>query len=243
MPRLSDPRPPGPRRSARALALTLALAAGAACAQADGTASARTLPSDAYEQPRHRVVLQRGAAELRAYEPMLLAEVSVQGERDSAARDGFRLLARYIFGGNQRRESIAMTAPVIQAAQPPKGERIAMTAPVIQAPAADGTAEGPPRWTVAFVLPASYTLESVPLPQDERVQFRVLPAEHRAALRFSGFSTADNLARHRELLLAFVREQGLVMRGEPALAFYDDPFTLPWNRRNEWWVAVRTPPG
>lgn len=208
---------------------------------------ARTLPSDAYEQPRHRVLLQQGAAELRAYEPMLVAEVTVPGERDAAARAGFRLLARYIFGGNSRRESIAMTAPVIQATRPAAaeagGERIAMTAPVMQAPAAAGTGGEPGLWTVAFMLPSSYTLDTVPRPQDERVQFRVVPGELRAALRFSGFSTVANLERHREQLLAFVQERGLVMRGEPAMAFYDDPFTLPWNRRNEWWVAVERPAG
>jgi hypothetical protein len=203
--------------------------------------AAGNLPSDAYEQPRHRVVLSQGAAELRAYEPMLLAEVSVQGERNAAAREGFKLLARYIFGGNTRRESIAMTAPVIQAAHSSEGERIAMTAPVMQAPAT--AADGAPRWTVAFMLPSTYTLDTVPRPQDERVQFRVAPGEYRAAVRFSGFSTVSNLQQHREQLLAFVRERGLVMLGEPAMAFYDDPFTLPWNRRNEWWVAVQPPAG
>jgi hypothetical protein len=184
------------------------------------------LPSDAYEQPRHRVVQREGAAELRQYEPMLLAEVSVPGERNAAAGDGFGLLARSIFGGSQLRESIAMTAPVIQA------------------PAAATPAEGAvPRWTVAFMLPSSYTLDTVPRPLDERVQFRFVPGEHRAALRFSGFSTAANLEQHREQLLAFVHQRGLVMLGEPAMAFYDDPFTLPWNRRNEWWVAVQAPAG
>jgi hypothetical protein len=224
---------PANRHRGPILAAALALGAASA-ANAQDT---RTLPSDAYEQPRHSVVLSVGNAELRRYEPMLLAEVSVQGERNAAARDGFRLLARYIFGGNQRRESISMTAPVLQAPREAEGERIAMTAPVMQAPAGIA-AEGAQRWTVAFMLPSTYTLDTLPRPLDGRVQFRTAPGEHRAAVRFSGFSTASNLGEHREQLLAFVRERGWQMLGEPVVAFYDDPFTLPWNRRNEWWVAV-----
>jgi hypothetical protein len=223
------------------LLLATAVSLGAATAAAQERAG--SLPSDAYEQPRHRVVLSAGNAELRQYEPMLLAEVSVEGERNAAAREGFKLLARYIFGGNQRQQSIAMTAPVIQTPGAGPSERIAMTAPVMQAPAGPAAEGGAQRWTVAFMLPSSYTLDTLPRPLDERVQFRLAAGEQRAAVRFSGFSTAANLGQHREQLIAFVRERGWQMLGEPVVAFYDDPFTLPWNRRNEWWVAVQVPAG
>ena len=32
--------------------------------------------------------------------------------------------------------------------------------------------------------------------------------------------------------------KGLKPAGDYVSAFYNDPFTLPWNRRNEWWVPV-----
>jgi hypothetical protein len=70
----------------------------------------------------------------------------------AARSDGFRRLARYIFGGNVSRQSIAMTAPVAQ--------QIAMTAPVAQMPAEGGA------WAIRFFLPAVLTVETAPVPFD-----------------------------------------------------------------------------
>lgn len=187
--------------------------------------------TQAIEEPAYQVLQADGAFELRQYEPVLLAQVEVDGEPGAARNAGFRLLAGYIFGGNQGQKKIAMTAPVTQAAAP-AGEKIAMTAPVTQAAAGAG------RWRVSFMMPRAYTLDSLPTPNDSRVQFISAPGEKRAAVRFDGFSTEANLGRHRALLEAWVQQRGLKAVGDYVVAFYNDPFTLPWNRRNEWWVAV-----
>ncbi|MGA9601454.1 MAG: heme-binding protein, partial [Methylocystis sp.] len=71
----------------------------------------------------------RGDCEVRDYQAAVAAEVTVVGDQHAAARKGFRLLAGYIFGGNTRRQSIPITAPV---AQERANEKIAMTAPVTQ---------------------------------------------------------------------------------------------------------------
>lgn len=185
----------------------------------------------AIEEPRHQVLKTDGAFELRQYEPTLVAHVEVEGDASTARNAGFRLLAGYIFGGNQGQRKIEMTAPVTQAAAP-AGEKIAMTAPVTQ------SAAGVDRWRVSFMMPRSFTRDTLPVPNDARVQFEVLPGEKRAVVRFDGFSTESNLGRHRALLEAWVQQQGLRPVGDYVSAFYNDPFTLPWNRRNEWWVPV-----
>lgn len=185
----------------------------------------------AIEEPRHQVLQSDGAFELRQYEPALVAHVQVQGDASAARSAGFRLLAGYIFGGNQGQRKIEMTAPVTQAAAP-AGENIAMTAPVTQTAAPAGG------WRVSFMMPRAFTLDTLPVPNDARVQFEVLPPEKRAVVRFDGFSTDANLGRHRALLEAWVQKQGLKPLGDYVSAFYNDPFTLPWNRRNEWWVPV-----
>ena len=82
----------------------------------------------ATETPKYKILQQDGDFEVRQYEPRIVAEVSVDGEMDTATREGFRILAAYIFGKNAGQQSIAMTAPVTQAADPVK---IAMTAPVV----------------------------------------------------------------------------------------------------------------
>ena len=84
----------------------------------------------ATKEPPFTVQFAQGNFELRDYPALAVAEVSVSGERKEAAGKGFRLLAGYIFGGNTRKQSIAMTAPVVQ--QAATNVKIAMTAPVIQ---------------------------------------------------------------------------------------------------------------
>ncbi|MFG6467408.1 SOUL family heme-binding protein [Roseateles sp. BYS87W] len=209
-----------------------------------GAAALGAAPAvQAIEQPAYEVLLQDGAFELRQYEPMLLAQVEVDGDASTARTAGFRLLAGYIFGGNQGQRKIAMMAPVTQA---PAGEKIAMTAPVTQAAVPrDGRREGqgdsgePERWQVTFMMPRAYTLDTLPVPQDPRVRFVMAPAEKRAVVRFAGLSSESNLGQHRAQLQAWVQQRGLQAVGGYTSAFYNDPFTLPWNRRNEWWVSVQ----
>lgn len=205
---------------------------------ASAMAADKKLPSDHYEQPKHRVLEQIGAIEIREYAPMLLAEVDVAGDRGSAAREAFRVLAGYIFGGNAGKQGIAMTSPVTQVDIARRGENIAMTSPVTQVAVEGAIGDGASRWTVAFMMPSQYTLASLPKPESDRIRFRMTEPERRAVIRFSGWSTAPNLEKHRLELERFIADRQLKATGTPMMAFYDDPFTLPWNRRNEWWVPV-----
>jgi SOUL heme-binding protein len=195
----------------------------------------------AYEEPKHRIIETIGAIEIREYAPTIVAEVEVEGDRSEAANKGFRALAGYIFGGNKSTQKIAMTAPVTQEPQVAASEKIAMTAPVTQNPVGSAStgADGVQRWRVTFTMPSKYTLETLPKPDNAAVKLSIQPGEKRVTIRFSGFSTVTNLDKHRALLEAFVAERRLQTKGPYSVAFYDDPFTLPWNRRNEWWVAVQ----
>ncbi len=194
-------------------------------------------PAMAIEEPKYRVIESLGAIELREYAPTIVAEVEVEGDRSEAANKGFRALAGYIFGGNKSTKKIAMTAPVTQEPQAAVSEKIAMTAPVTQTPK-DPSSDGVQRWRVTFTMPSQYTLENLPKPNNALVKLTTQPGEKRATIRFSGLSTVDNLATHRALLEAFIAERKIEVKGAYTVAFYNDPFTLPWNRRNEWWVAI-----
>ena len=66
------------------------------------------------EKPDYKVLQSEHNIEIRLYEPMIIAEVDVEGKREDAVRDGFRLIADYIFGNNTVQRDIAMTAPVNQ---------------------------------------------------------------------------------------------------------------------------------
>jgi hypothetical protein len=170
----------------------------------------------ALEKPSYRVVERREAFELREYAPYLVAETVVGGSREEAGNTGFRVLAGYISGKNRGARKIAMTAPVTQA----EPTTIAMTAPVAQA-----GQEG--RWSIQFMMPSAYTLETLPEPLDPAVSFRVVPARRVAAHTYSGTWSASRYEEHLATLRAALALAGLTAVGEPVWARYDPPF-MPW---------------
>ena len=180
------------------------------------------------EEPAYAVVTRQGALEIRDYQPTIAAEVTVTGDQREAASKGFRLLAGYIFGANRRHQSIAMTAPVVQA---PTSQTIAMTAPVTQTASQAG-------WVVRFTMPAQYTLATLPVPDDPRVTLHPVPAARLAVVRFSGLVGAAHVAEKTAQLRAFVEAQHLRVIGPVTLAQYNPPWTLWFLRRNELMVAV-----
>ena len=183
----------------------------------------------ATEEPSYRSILQQTPFEIREYPALIAAEVTVSGERSDAVSAGFRLLAGYIFGGNTRKQSIAMTAPVIQNESP--NEKIAMTAPVMQSPDPSG-------WIIRFIMPASYTLETLPTPNDPKVRLVSLPPKRLAVVRFSGLVDDNDVEQQTAVLRAFIAKQKLTAIGTPSLARYDPPWTLWFLRRNEVMLEV-----
>jgi hypothetical protein len=185
------------------------------------------------EEPRHTVLARQGEVEIRRYAPRLAAETVVAAADAAAARSaGFQRLAGYIFGANQGRAKVAMTAPVTQGPERLGPERLAMTAPVGQAAAGEG------RWTIRFFMPAAYTRETLPVPNDPAVAIVEVPGETVAVLRFAGIPTAAALAARRAALLHALADGPWQPAGEVQDWFYDPPWTLPPARRNEVVVPV-----
>ena len=182
------------------------------------------------DEPDYTVISKLKGAEVREYAPLIRAETVVSGPYKESLNTGFRILANYIFGGNTSEQKIAMTAPVGAEASR-SGEKIAMTAPV----GAEATERG---WTVSFVMPAKYTLDTLPRPLDARITLRQVPAARVAALRFRGWAGEASVAEHKAELAGIIAEAGLVALGEPTVAQYNPPWTLPFLRRNEILVAV-----
>lgn len=186
----------------------------------------------ATEEPAFQVVIDDGAFQVRDYPPLVVAQTAVAGDRGQAGNGGFRILASYIFGANTRRESIAMTAPVMQSSG--TGEKIAMTAPVSQTRADDA-------WIVQFVMPADRTLANLPMPDDPRVTLTVAPAVRMAVVRFSGWANDRDFQRKSAELEQWTKRRGLRVAGPASLAQYNPPWTLGPLRRNEVMLPVQTP--
>lgn len=179
------------------------------------------------EQAKYAVVDTRGDIQIRDYAPMIVAEAEVSGERKEAINQGFRIIADYIFGNNAPQQKVAMTAPVIQQSS----EKIAMTAPVTQ----EGSGNS---WKVRFVMPASYTMDTLPKPNNDAVKLIEIEGKRFAVIRFSGIGDNENLNEHEEKLRAFIQEKRLKPVSVATYAFFNPPWTLPMLRRNEVMINI-----
>jgi hypothetical protein len=172
----------------------------------------------AIEEPDFNVRHSEPPFELRDYDKFIVAETQLDGSFDSASRKGFRRVASYIFGGNKSLDG--------------SSEKIQMTAPVTVIPEKSN-------WKLHFVMPKNYTLSDLPSPNDKNVKIRVVPEHMAAVVVFSGWTTEVKLNEKAADLEKWILNQGLEIFGPMQIARYNDPFTLPWLRRNEIIIQVR----
>ena len=222
-----------------ALRIASLVAATASALAGCATTDPRDNVSTSLETPAFEVTTVEGGFEVRRYAPLIVAQTVVEGDRESATREGFRRLAGYIFGRNTARASVSMTAPVSAAPAAATSAKIAMTAPVAAQPA--DAAGGQATWAVTFTMPRAYTLETLPTPQDARVTLVPVQGRLRAAVVFAGTTPPEAVEEKTRTLRAWIKSRGLVETSAPELARYNDPWTLPWNRRNEILIDVATP--
>jgi hypothetical protein len=83
------------------------------------------------------------------------------------------------------------------------------------------------------MMPSSYTLQTLPKPKDDRIRFVTLPAQKQVVLTFSGTARDSALTKNESALRDWVKAQNLTITAGPFFYFYDPPWTMPWNRRNE----------
>jgi effector-binding domain-containing protein len=184
----------------------------------------------AIEEARYKVLEKDNKFEIRDYAPYILAETIVEGDLEEAGNKAFNRLFRYISGDNRSRKKVAMTAPV---SQQPMGEKIKMTAPV-------GQRRVQEKWAVSFMMPASYTLKTLPEPEDPNITLRQVPARRMASVRYSGFWSEKRYLRYKLELESWIQERGLTVVGDPIWARYNPPFTLWFLRRNEILIPIDT---
>ncbi|QLY24691.1 heme-binding protein [Bdellovibrio sp. KM01] len=168
----------------------------------------------AIEEPEYKIESKGTRYEIRKYGPIVVAETKIESDFESAGNQAFRILAAYIFGANKSKTKIAMTAPVTQSKD---------------------TAD----YLVQFTMPKKHFLETLPTPDDSRVQLRQLPARKVAVYNYSG---SWSESRYKEKLAGFredLKKDGLETIGEPVLARYNSPFQLWFLRRNEIWIEVK----
>jgi len=175
------------------------------------------------DQPSYQLLNEVGHIQIRQYPALLVAETEIAADYKNASNQGFHRLAGYIFGNNQKQQSLAMTAPVIQEQQT---ETLAMTAPVIQQKSED-------RWLMAFVLPKGYSVATAPIPNDKAVVIKELPAKKVAVIQYTGSLCESGIEKNADILTIWLNQQGHKALSPARSAAYDPPWTLPFLRHNE----------
>ena len=166
----------------------------------------------AIEEPNFKILVDEGELEIRSYDEYFIAETSVEGSFDTASRKGFRRVAKYIFGENKN--SIGQS------------EKIQMTAPVTVKPNSEG-------WVLHFVMPSNYDMSKLPVPNNSSILLKKIEAHLAAVIIFSGFTTDAKIQDKTEELKIWLEKKDFKIAGPQQIARYNDPFTLPWLRRNE----------
>jgi hypothetical protein len=153
------------------------------------------------EQAEYKVIRKTENYEVRNYPKHIVAQTKVSGQLTQAMNSGFSIVAEYIFGGNVKKEKIAMTAPVI--VKDGDSQKIPMTAPVVSR--ADGSDQ-----IISFGMPKSYTLESLPSPINPKVQIVEIPEQNLAVASFSWFTNDKRIKKVQEKLLNDLAKDGPV---------------------------------
>jgi hypothetical protein len=187
------------------------------------------LAVNSLEEPEYTVTSKNKNYEVRQYGSYIIAETEVSGSFNKATGEGFRIIADYIFGNNTSKESIAMTTPVLEQ----KSEKIAMTVPVVN------TLDGNATKTVSFVLPSKYTLETLPLPNNDRVNIREVEAKKKAVLSFTWYATESRVEAKKAELQKLLVTDGVEIIGETQVARYNPPLSMPLILRNEIIIRVK----
>lgn len=145
--------------------------------------------------------------EVRIYEASLFTSVRLAStEYGQASNEGFRVLAGYIFGGNNKEERIAMTSPVAMSLED--------------------------TMTMMFMVPRNMNKEDLPKPNNGSIKFEELPAKKLAAITFGGWANNDKIEKYKNRLVELLQQEGIKHTDKFLFFGYNPPYETT-NRRNE----------
>jgi hypothetical protein len=145
--------------------------------------------------------------QIRQYEASLFTSVEIPSNNyRKTSTKGFSVLAGYIFGGNDKKEKIAMTSPVAMSLK-------------------DST-------TMMFLVPKKYTRDNLPVPNDSSIEFKDMPEKKVAAISFSGWANDSKIASFKKKLIDVLESKGIQYTDNFYFLGYNAPMEV-FNRKNE----------
>ena len=151
--------------------------------------------------------------EIRSYEASLFTSVKLAtSEYEEASSNGFSILAGYIFGGNDKKEKIAMTSPVTMSLED--------------------------SMTMMFMVPRDLDKDKLPTPDQQSIEFVDVPAKKMAAIRFGGWTSTEKIENYKAKLIAALESEGIQYSNKFYYFGYNPPYEVV-NRRNEILVELK----
>ena len=170
----------------------------------------------ALETPEYELISKDDGFEIRRYSEMIIATTSVQADYKSSTSSGFRRIASYIFGSNDKEMKIAMTAPVIS----------------------DCPSKGLNTFNISFVMPKEYSIDDLPKANTSLVSIEQESLGDVAVLTFGGWATESRSISYQQKLSALLKKSGIESQGGFMVAQFNSPWTLPMFRKNELMVRI-----
>lgn len=165
------------------------------------------------EKQAYKVIKEGEGFQIRYYPEVTMATISsnVSSYKD-LGNSGFSKLAGYIFGGNNAKKQIAMTSPVHMYI----GDTLS---------------------SMSFVMPANYTKDNLPLPNDSSVNIKTVAGEFVAAIEFDGFASDKKIKEYEFKLGNLLIANKISFFGHFRFLGYNPPYQL-MGRKNEVVVSV-----
>ena len=145
--------------------------------------------------------------EIRKYPRLFVAKTKLSsGGYDSNSSQGFRKVASFIFGGNDKNQKISMTSPVLMDIK----DSVEM----------------------AFIMPQNVTPENAPIPINSDVKLEYRPEQTVAVLRFGGWANSSKIAANKKELIRLLDREKIKYFGEITYMGYNPPYQI-LSRKNE----------
>lgn len=162
------------------------------------------------EQHKYKVLKKYTTFEIREYEPALFSSVILSSNTyKESANKGFRILAGYIFGDNEKNQKIAMTSPVVM--------------------------EMEDKTKMMFMVPSEYKDSALPRPNNSGIVFEKQEKKILAVIQFGGWANDETIEKYKIKLTEALKKEGINFKEKFIYMGYNPPYEI-INRRNE--VAV-----
>lgn len=159
----------------------------------------------------YKLIKTIGSVEIREYPKSLFASYY---SKFSADNSKFRVLANYIFGGNNREEQIGMTSPVNMKLSSKNNEML-------------------------FLMPSRYNETNIPKPNNNEIEIISVEKRRVATIRFSGYSNDEKVEKNKQILIETLKNHRIQHSNQFELLVYDSPYKV-LNRRNEVLVVLQS---